>query len=109
MSTITAAEGRRMLFKSINVDGLNIFYREAGSEARDREAARSIPTSRHGQAGLHPRPSPAGAYQPRQLEHGLALSRSAQRPTGPARFLLRLSDERTALPAVAGVPQKATA
>src|SRR5262245_44623120 len=33
MSTIAAAEGRGMLFKTINVDGLNIFYREAGSEA----------------------------------------------------------------------------
>ncbi|HKF12383.1 MAG TPA: alpha/beta hydrolase, partial [Xanthobacteraceae bacterium] len=27
-----AAEGQQMLFKNINIDGLNIFYREAGKE-----------------------------------------------------------------------------
>jgi len=40
-------------------------------DARDREAARSIPASRHCQAGLHTRPSQTRAYQPRQLEHDL--------------------------------------
>jgi hypothetical protein len=29
-----AAEGQLMLFKNINIDGLNIFYREAGKETR---------------------------------------------------------------------------
>jgi pimeloyl-ACP methyl ester carboxylesterase len=45
-------------------------------DAGDREAARSIPRARDGQARLHPRPSDARAHQPGQLEHGPALSRS---------------------------------
>ena len=55
MSTITAAEGRRMLFKSINIDGLNIFYREAGGEAAPQLVLlHGFPASSHPYRNLIP-------------------------------------------------------
>src|SRR5215831_10209774 len=55
MSTITAAEGRRMLFKSINIDGLNIFYREAGGEAAPQLVLlHGFPASSHQYRNLIP-------------------------------------------------------
>src|SRR5262249_47417338 len=55
MSTIAAAEGRGMFFKSINVDGLNIFYREAGSEAAPQLVLlHGFPASSHQYRNLIP-------------------------------------------------------